>query len=149
MKHHYFLEKTLPYPAPYLYNLVADVQRYAEFVPWVSASRVISSTSDGFIADLDVGYGLLGTTYRSHVTLEPYQHICATCDTYPFKHLAHHWYFSPRSSQQTQVKIDLVFELAHGLLSRILTPLLTQAPQKIMTSFEKRAENPLVSMRKI
>jgi len=67
--------RLLPYAPEILYAIVADVERYPEFLPWVLSADIIDKTDRGFLADLTVGYKIFQDTYRSEVILAPHQRI--------------------------------------------------------------------------
>ncbi len=62
--------KHLPYSPEQLFELVADVKRYDEFLPWVTAVRIRSSSEDETVADLIVGFKMLRETFTSRVALD-------------------------------------------------------------------------------
>ncbi|QYU70666.1 type II toxin-antitoxin system RatA family toxin [Leptolyngbya sp. 15MV] len=63
-------KKVLPYTRDQLFDVVADVRRYPEFLPWCVAARVISHTETELVADLTIGFRMFRETFRSQVTLE-------------------------------------------------------------------------------
>ena len=63
--------RLVPYPAELMYRVVADVEKYPEFLPWVVALRVLSRRENGLTAEMAVGYGTLRERYTSEVRLDP------------------------------------------------------------------------------
>ena len=60
-------QRVLPYTPEQLFDLVADVGRYQDFLPWVAATRVRSDSETGMVADLIVGFKALKETFTSRV----------------------------------------------------------------------------------
>ena len=63
--------RSVPYPAELMYAVVADVEKYPEFLPWVVALRIVSRHQSGMMAEMVVGYSGLRERYTSEVTLDP------------------------------------------------------------------------------
>src|SRR6202000_2276916 len=92
--------RIVPYTADLMYRVVADVEQYPKFLPWVAALRVLSRQPDGdreiVTAEMAVGYGALREKYTSRVVLDPAAHTIAVAQTNgPFKVLENHWRFVP------------------------------------------------------
>jgi len=136
----YHVEKrVLPYSPQILYDIVADVKRYPEFLPWILKARIIDPTPQGFIADLTAGYKLFQGTYRSEVILIAPQRIEIRYIKGPFKHLNNHWVFSPHG---TGVMIDffIEFEFQSSLFQRMVDAVFMEIVKKMITAFEERAK---------
>src|SRR5688572_15646543 len=63
-------KRILRYTPEQLFDVVADVRRYPEFLPWCVAARVVSHTETELVADLTIGFKLFRETFRSQVTLD-------------------------------------------------------------------------------
>src|SRR5581483_10644391 len=105
----------VPYPADLMFQVVADVEKYPEFLPWVVALRVKSRNSAGIsqdilIAEMAVGYGALRQRYTSRVTLD---RTARTVDVVeiegPFRQLENHWRFTP-AENGCDVDFRIAFE---------------------------------------
>ncbi len=84
----------LPYSPEQLFELVADVSRYDEFLPWVVAVRVRSSSEKETVADLVVGFNAFKERFTSRVAKEWPSHICVDYVEGPLKYLHNEWHFS-------------------------------------------------------
>lgn len=135
--------KVLPYSAAQMYNLVGDVARYPEFIPWTMAARVRSVTPfDGgevMLADLVIGFKMFREKFGSRVTMYPARHRIET--EYiegPFKHMISNWEFSDTDGGCT-VSFDVDFEFKNRLLQGAAGLFFHDAMQRIVRAFEARA----------
>lgn len=129
----------LPYPPAVIYAIVADVERYPEFLPWVLDARIITQTDQGFLADLTVGYKFYQETYQSEVILTPNERIEVRYIKGPFKHLHNHWDFTPASPNGVEIHFFIDFEFNSSFFQRMIQTVFTQAATKMITAFEDRA----------
>src|SRR5207237_3522985 len=95
-------KRFLPYTPAQLFELVAAVDRYPEFLPWCLAARTRpAGTLPGtprkslFVADLVIGFRMMRARYTSRVTLQAPRRIDVTCIEGPFRYLNNHWTFEP------------------------------------------------------
>lgn len=131
--------RRLPYSPAQMYDLVADVGRYGEFLPWVSAVRVRSDSETEMVADLIVGFKGLRETFSSRVSKQRPEHIRVDYLDGPLKHLHNDWKF--RSDGQGGVLIDFCVDFAFK--SRVFEMLAGQvfdrALRMMINAFEDRA----------
>ncbi len=131
--------RRLPYSPEQMYELVADVGRYVEFLPWVSAVRVRSNNETEMVADLIVGFKGLRETFSSRVEKRRAEHIRVDYLDGPLKHLHNDWKF--RSDGEGGVMID--FEVDFAFKSRVFEMLAGQvfdrALRMMIGAFEARA----------
>ena len=126
-----------------MYAVVADVERYPEFLPWVVALRVKSRMSEGpheiAIAEMAVGFRALRERYTSRVTLAP---AARTIDVVaiegPFHRLENHWRFTPEGAG-TKVEFRVVFEFSNRLLQAAAGSAFEKVLMKMTDAFEARA----------
>ena len=85
----------VPYRPDQLFDLVADVGKYPQFLPWCVAARVRSRTERELVADLTIGFGPFRETFTSRVTLDRPQRVKVRYETGPFRYLNNQWEFSP------------------------------------------------------
>ncbi|MBV9418478.1 MAG: type II toxin-antitoxin system RatA family toxin [Alphaproteobacteria bacterium] len=116
-----------------MYRVVADVEQYPKFLPWVVALRVLSRSDYGqretLNAEMAVGYGALREKYTSRVQLDPEARtIDVTQTSGPFRVLENHWRFTP---QERGCKVD--FSLAYEFKSRVLNAVAGAAFGKVYT----------------
>src|SRR3954462_10906770 len=93
----------LPYTPEQLFDLVADVQRYDEFLPWVVAVRVRSSSETETVADLVVGFNAFKERFTSRVVKQRPNRICVDYVEGPLKYLHNEWEFDRAADGGTNV----------------------------------------------
>lgn len=130
--------KVLRYTPDQLFDMVADVRRYPEFLPWCVGARVISRKEEELIADLTIGFKMFRETFRSSVTLERPHHVHVRYLTGPFRYLNNHWRFHPHA-QGTEVEFFVDFEFKSRLLQAVIGTVFNEAVRLMVRSFERRA----------
>ena len=135
--------RLLPYSASQMYDLVADVARYPEFIPWIMGARVRSVTpiegGEEMLTDLVVGFKMFRERFGSRVTLEPgIRKITTEYIDGPFKHLVSHWVFSEQEGG-CEVAFDVDFEFRNRLLQGAAGLFFHEAMTRIVRAFEDRA----------
>ena len=83
-------QRFLPYAPEKLYDLVADIERYPEFLPWCVGARVLRREDRVIFADLMIGFKMIRETFTSKVTLTPSDRVDVDYQKGPFKHLKNH-----------------------------------------------------------
>ncbi len=131
--------KTLPYTPQQLFDVVADVARYSEFLPWCRASRIIDRKDSEFLAELIIHYKGLSESYTSHVRLTPHSAIDVVMVKGPLEYLTNSWHFTP-SEGGTRVDFMLDFKFRSRLLEKLMGGFFTRASEKMVAAFKERAE---------
>lgn len=132
-------KRFLPYTPPELYQLVADVERYPEFLPWCLASRIKRREGHVFWADLVIGFKMVREKFTSRVALSPEQcRIDVTYTDGPFKYLNNHWVFE-EAEGGTLIDFYVDFEFRSIVLQKIMGALFSEAVARMVAAFEKRA----------
>lgn len=133
-------KKLLPYTPQQLFDLVADVDRYDEFLPWCVASRVNSRDGDVIHADLVIGFKMFREKFTSEVTLSRPDRIDVKYAKGPFRYLNNHWVFIPEDGgAKTTIDFYVDFEFRSRLLQRLIGAVFNEAVQRMVRAFEKRA----------
>ena len=141
----HFEKKTVNFTAKQMYELVADIDNYREFLPWCNDSKIIEVTNidnekKTLIADLEIGYKDLVYTYRSNVLLNN-QELTIKVDFVhgPFKNLDNSWIFKKIDDQSCEIEFFIDFELNVGVLNLLISKFFDKAFKKMVNSFENRA----------
>lgn len=134
--------RTLPYSAKQIYDLVADVAAYPEFLPWTQKARIRNRTDQGFEADLVLGFQFVRETFTSHVTLYPEatRVHAEGIGRGPFSKLINDWQVTAIDEASCKVEFHVDFEIRNFALRRIVEPLYIQAQKQAMSAFEERAK---------
>jgi len=130
----------MPYSPDQLYDLVADVEKYPEFLPWCVAARIVSKSETEILADLVVGYKFFRETFRSRVHLKPKTRIDVEYITGPFHYLNNHWVFKEASKGATNVDFFIDFQFRNSLFQSATQVVFESAFNQMLSSFEKRAQ---------
>jgi coenzyme Q-binding protein COQ10 len=133
------LTRESPFTAQQMFDLITDVGRYDEFIPYCTAARVRERSDTEMLADLAIGYKMLRETYSSRIELgaDPLQ-VTVHQAKGPFRHLFNQWTFAPTETGCT-VQFELQFEFAVPLLRRIIQPIMGRVVERFVAAFETRA----------
>ena len=131
-------KRVLRYTPEQLFDMVADVRRYPEFLPWCVGARVLSRSDDGLTADLTIGFKMFRETFRSQVTLERPHHIHVRYLNGPFRYLNNHWRFHSHP-EGTEVNFFVDFEFRSRLLQAVIGTVFNEAVRLMVRAFERRA----------
>ena len=129
----------LPYTPEQLFDLVADVQHYAEFLPWVVAVRVRSSTETETVADLVVGFNAFKERFTSRVHKERPERICVDYVEGPLKYLHNEWRFERAADGGTIVQFSVDFAFKSRLFESLAGAMFDRALRRMTGAFETRA----------
>lgn len=130
--------RVLPYSPAQMFDLVADVARYAEFLPWVVAVRVRSDNETEMVADLIVGFRGLRETFASRVVKRRPAHICVDYLDGPLKYLHNEWRFDP-APQGSAVDFQVDFAFRNRLFEALAGQMFDAALRRMIGAFEERA----------
>ena len=128
-----------------LIDLVLDIEKYPEFVPFCLGSEVYEKNKEGnltlIIADLTIGKGPFKDTYKSDVKFDKNKSsIKVTNIAGPLKHLENNWYFSENEGG-TEISFDIDFEIENKFLNVLMSKSFEFGLNKIADAFQKRAED--------
>ncbi len=129
----------LPYTPEQLFDLVADVASYDEFLPWVVAVRVRSSSETETVADLVVGFNAFKERFTSRVVKERPTRICVDYVEGPLKYLHNEWTFDRAARGGTDVHFAVDFAFKSRLFESIAGAMFDRALRRMISAFEQRA----------
>ncbi len=130
----------MPYSPEQMFDLVADVARYGEFLPWVVGVRVRSDGDTESIADLIVGFKGLRERFTSRVHKARPASIRVDYLDGPLKHLANQWQFAPAADGRgCSVDFTVDFAFRNSLFERLAGQVFDKALRKMIGAFEERA----------
>ncbi len=139
------VSRVLPYTPDQLFALVGDVERYPEFVPWISSMRVWNRMDDGaglngLDAEAKVGFSFLRERFSTRVRRDADERlITVSLLAGPFKQLVNRWKFQDDVAG-TKVDFFIEFEFKSKLLTMMLTNNFDHAVQRLMECFSDRAK---------
>ena len=126
-----------------LIDLVLDIEKYPEFVPWCLGGSIHSKNDKGdkieIIADLTIGKSFFNETYKSFVIYDKStDSINVTNMDGPLKHLENKWFFSQKGDD-SEIDFHIDFELKNEILNVLMNKFFDAGLKKIAEAFEKRA----------
>ena len=136
-KHHE--TRRLPYPPEQMFDLVADVRRYPEFLPWVSAMRVRKETPEEALADMIVGFKGLRETFTSKVTKVRPDSVHVEYIEGPLKYLHNDWRFRPDGEGGCTVDFTVDFAFKNRMFEMLAGQVFGLALRRMIGAFEERA----------
>lgn len=135
----------VPYTADQMYALVADIERYPDFLPWCVALRVVERRReegrDIAVADMVVSYRVFRERFRSRAVMDP---VAKTVETEyidgPFRHLRNRWAFISRAEGGSTVAFEIDFEFRNFVLQATAQSVFDKAFSRMSEAFVKRAD---------
>jgi coenzyme Q-binding protein COQ10 len=132
--------RALPYSPEQMFDLVADVPSYAQFLPWVSAVRVKSDSDTEMVADLMVGFKSLRERFTSRVKKDRPNSITVDYVDGPLKFLHNAWTFRSDGQGGTCIDFSVDFEFKSRIFEMIAGQMFDRALRKMIGAFEERAK---------
>lgn len=131
----------MPYSPRQIFDLVADVEKYPEFIDWFVSARVRRRNGNVQYVDQVVRYSGLRVAFSSRAVLDPPHHIIVTSSDFPFRSFDQHWWFRPDGASGTLVEYDVAFELRFGFLHGLMGLLADQRriAERTIDMFKHRA----------
>ncbi|MBB93989.1 MAG: ubiquinone-binding protein [Rhodobacteraceae bacterium] len=135
--------RILPYTPQQMYDLVADVESYPQFLPWCAAARIRSRDQQGSVevmeADLVISFKVFREKFGSRVTLFPDENRIDTeyLDG-PFKYMKSNWAFA-EAEGGCEVAFFVDFEFRNAVLQKLIGVVFNEAMLRIVRAFERRA----------
>jgi coenzyme Q-binding protein COQ10 len=132
-------KRRLPYTPEQMFDLVADVEKYPQFLPWCVATRINSRQGDTITADMAVGYKMFREKFTSIARLDrAAMRIDIEYREGPFRYLNNHWVFE-RDPKGCAIDFYIDFEFRSQLLEKAITAVFNRAVTLMVEAFEKRA----------
>jgi ribosome-associated toxin RatA of RatAB toxin-antitoxin module len=132
----------LPYAASALFEIVNDVRRYPEFLPWCKHAEVLEETDRQLTATLSLSGRGINETFTTLNTLIPDERISLELVSGPFRSLSGHWQFTPLGETGCRVELNLTFQF--GGVAQVFggpfTRIFTRAADQLVNAFCTRAQ---------
>ena len=137
--------RRVQHAASEMFDLVADVERYPEFVPLCQSLRVRRRTEEGgkevIVADMTVAYKLVRETFTSRVTLDRANlEILVEYLEGPFRRLNNRWRFRPVDERLSDVEFYIAYEFRSRTLGMLMGAVFDAAFRRFASAFEQRAD---------
>lgn len=137
--------RRVPYTAQQMYDLVADVENYPQFLPWTAAARIRDMQQDEakhvMLADLVISFKVFRERFGSKVTLWPEDRKIDTeyLDG-PFRHMVSSWAFREDDEPGSLIDFHVDFEFRNPILQSTATLFFNDAMRRVVRAFERRAD---------
>lgn len=138
-------KRRMPYSAEQMFALIADIEKYPEFLPWCAGCRIRGRRADevGEVVDADliISFKVFRERFGSRVTIKPdSRQIDVEYLDGPFKYLNNNWTFHPISESECEVDFFVDFEFKSRTLQAIIGVVFGEAMRRIVRAFEDRAK---------
>ncbi len=133
-------KRVLPYTAEQLFDLVMDIEKYPEFLPWCIAARVNSKSKSDLSADVVIGYKVFRETFSSRVHFKHASEIEVEYLKGPMRHLHNQWTFKDLRGGKCEVDFKVDFTMQSRLFETLVDQFFHRALVKMINAFEARAK---------
>ncbi|WP_426164186.1 type II toxin-antitoxin system RatA family toxin [Sandarakinorhabdus sp. DWP1-3-1] len=130
--------RRLPWSPEQMFDLVADIRRYPEFLPWVQAMRIRSDDGQTVVADMVVGFKMVRERFTSRVLLERPAKLHVDYIDGPLKYLKNDWHFRAAPGG-CDVDFSVDFEFRNKMFERLAGMFFGEAFKRMVGAFETRA----------
>ena len=131
----------MPYPARVMYDIVNDVERYPEFLPWCGGVELHQSDAHSMEAAILMRAAGLNHWFRTRNRMVPGESIEISLVDGPFSQLEGYWRFTPIDSDGCKIDLMLQFEIKHSLAAAIIAPAFSRIANTMVESFCNRARD--------
>ena len=132
--------RILHHPPEKLFDLVADVNKYPEFLPWCLDARIRRREENLIIGDLVIGYRMFRERFTSTVVLSHPNRIDVSYSDGPFRYLNNHWIFTPEGTDSCTIDFFVDFEFHSRVLQLMVERVFGEAVKVMVNAFERRAD---------
>ena len=139
--------RVLPYPVERLFDLIANVERYPEFLPWWHAARVRRRDGNTEYVDQVVGPAIAHFRFASTTVLERPDRIKTTSTERPFRRLEIRWSFAPAPQGGCRATFAVDYELRSIALQKVVGVIFDAAVRRVVSAFEQRARERLTEVQ--
>ncbi len=133
-------QRRLAWSAEEMFDLVADVKRYPEFLPWVVATRIKSDSETEMVADMMIGFSALREKFTSRVIRQRPNRIAVEYLDGPLKRLSNTWEFRADEGGGCVIDFNVDFTFRSAIFEKLAGQYLDRAFRKMVAAFETRAE---------
>ena len=132
-------KRNLPYTPEQLFTLVAEVDKYSEFLPWCLSSVIKKREGNTFYADLVIGYKVVREKFGSKVVLMPNERIDVEYLSGPMKYLTNQWKFIREQDGSCTIDFYVDFEFKNRFLQSLMGAFFNELVRRMVSAFEERA----------
>lgn len=137
----YSERRVLPYTPRQIFDLVAEVDRYPEFLPWCIGARILRRQDNMLFADLIIGWKVIREKFSSKVVLDEPSTVHFDYMNGPLKYLHGDWRFIESKSGGTLVEFQVDFEFKSRALAAVMGGVFSELVHRMVGAFEARARS--------
>lgn len=141
-------KKTLPYSPEQMFELVLDIERYPEFLPWCLSCDIIQENEEEIFANLVIGYKLFREWIKCRVSFQHPHSIRVEYINGPLKYLSNTWDFMEAPNNGCVVDFYVDFEFKNPLFQKMMGVFFNEIVKRMVKAFEDRAKDLYVPKRK-
>lgn len=127
------------YTADEMYRLVADVDKYDQFLPWCSGARVLEEKEDEVTAQVDIAFKRVRQSFTTVNKHQPGKQIQMSLKDGPFSSLSGVWEFIDLDDQASKILFDLEFGFSNRLVGAVIGPVFSTIANGMVDAFHQRA----------
>lgn len=131
--------RILPYTPSQLFDLVIEIERYPEFLPWCRRTRVRERSDGKIVSDMEIGYKLFSETFTSLVTVKRPRKIMVEYVSGPLSRLSNAWEFEPSGKSACKLSFKVDFDFRSPLMRAAMEIFFDKALSRMVSAFEARA----------
>lgn len=132
-------KRVLPFTPEQLFDVVADIEKYPEFLPWCIATRIRRREGKVVHADMAIGFKMFRERFTTRDVLDPPRRIDVSYHDGPFKYLNNHWIFEPHGDGHCELDFYIDFEFHSRMFQKMMGMVFNEAVRIMVSAFEKRA----------
>ncbi len=136
-------KRVLPHTPEQMFDLVADIEKYPEFLPWCVATRIRASEGNTVTADMVIGFKVFREKFTTTVTCYRPGRIDVAYTKGPFKYLNNHWIFESHGGEggadHCLIDFYVDFEFHSRIFQKAIGAVFNEAVRRMIAAFEKRA----------
>ncbi len=129
----------VPYTAEEMFHLVADVEKYGEFLPWCSGARVIHESGNTVTAQVDIAFKKVKQSFTTVNEIEEGRQIIMNLKDGPFSSLSGVWKFIELDEQASKILFDIEFHFSNRLTGAVIGPVFSMIANGMVDAFHQRA----------
>ncbi len=134
-------QRHLPYTPEQLFELVADVEKYPDFLPWCISCKITKREKNVFYADLVIGYKMFREKFGSKVSVDRPGHVHVEYLSGPMKYLSNHWRFIPMPDGTCTIDFYVDFEFRNPVFQKLMGVFFNEIVRRMVAAFEARARD--------
>ena len=135
----YNIVKELNYSDKQMFDLIIDVEKYPEFLPWCKSTNIYDKDTNIFYSDMEIGFNLIKEKFTSKVTTLHSKKIHSEAISGPFNKMNNTWEIENISHNKCKITLNIEFDFKSFLLRNLMGKLFEVSAIKMIDAFENRA----------